>query len=564
MSGTISLQAPLTVEVFGSNLLGAGDGTVITTSGTINLVSTGFVKIGNTTQVEPASIKTATGIINLNGGSGIDLIAGAAITGISEVLTTNVAGVINATVTGPGDLNLSSTIGPSAIARLGDNVAGCGTVNIQITDGNLNLNCDNLQTIAKIGSQNLVTIQARDMNMICRGQNSACFIDVTAAGSPTISAVDLTGTFFATAIGGGLNTPRYQLLFQNSTLEFACNADFKMLNNAVSAFSGFSPLTGPGTTVFNLGGNALISSSGPAGCQTLIDSTAPMEMSVGGNLIVQDSLSGTCSLTSSDNFDLNVGGDVLVQVATLGVTSVMNNYFHANIKGSLNLGSKGEMILADNGQGRVIVNKNIVIDSDATITTQNLPGPSANLILVVDNQDPAPPLIGDGAFIMDSTATIYPLGVAPVQIFTARRSQNSILGLINSANFVPGAFNVDTAEERWAVYFPQGFVGSPFTVFYKEPPVSAILPPLPFQRLAVVLGNMFNVLSEFETPLSYYQQQFCVSYCLENDNHWLNHSFQRHWKNLSNHNCYPVQVLNYRKSIGNRANFTVLEAEDRP
>lgn len=55
-----------------------------------------------------------------------------------------------------------------------------------------------------------------------------------------------------------------------------------------------------------------------------------------------------------------------------------------------------------------------------------------------------------------------------LQIYTARQSQNSILGLLNSLVFTPGTLFVDTAQEVWCTYYPIPIPGIPFTISYKD------------------------------------------------------------------------------------------------
>lgn len=86
--------------------------------------------------------------------------------------------------------------------------------------------------------------------------------------------------------------------------------------------------------------------------------------------------------------------------------------------------------------------------------------------LVVDNQFPRRPGIGDGQFILDPGAIVSTAG--PLRIFTAVRQQNSINAPINGVLFVPGPLFLDSAEEQWKTYFFDPFGGFPFTIFYKD------------------------------------------------------------------------------------------------
>jgi hypothetical protein len=55
-----------------------------------------------------------------------------------------------------------------------------------------------------------------------------------------------------------------------------------------------------------------------------------------------------------------------------------------------------------------------------------------------------------------------------LRIFTAKQSQNQIEGILNLANFFPGAEYLDSAEEAWGTYYQYASGGVPFTIFYKN------------------------------------------------------------------------------------------------
>jgi filamentous hemagglutinin family protein len=563
-TGTLTLQASGLLSSAASTVANVVT-TIFSTTGTINL-SGDLIDLGTGGQQGPASVISNSGTINVNAVTGIKLLAGANSNGFTQIVNNTVTSPINVTVTA-GNLDMSSITGTGANAIIGQPLATGGPVNIIITSGDINMSCNGTNNTVMIGSQNLVAIQADNMNMICNGQGSQCRLDVNTSIPTTISTIDLTGNFSANAIGGGANNPRYVASFQNSILHFSCLGDFTLDSSSPVSFSGFSPLGGSlsGVATFDIGGNATITTSGNAPCAIQIGSVIPLFMTIDGNLTIQDTLQGQISVACTENFDLIVNGDMLLQATNdpnsntlLGVLSAGSPYFHTVVGGSINLGNKGFVLGADDGDVSMMAGVNMTMGPSAGIGTTNPPGPNAALIIVVDNQNPFAPVIGPGAFTMDATASIYSnLGanIPPVQIFTARQSQNSILGTINTASFVPGPFNVNSSEERWGVYYPQSFVGSPFTVFYKEPQSAtllppAFLPPLTFQRLAVVIGNMYDVLGEFEYPLPYYKDQFCLFYCGENGGSsscWSHYPPRKHYMILPNDNCYQTQILNYRK-----------------
>ncbi|HEX2582727.1 MAG TPA: hypothetical protein VHL30_01275, partial [Chlamydiales bacterium] len=142
-------------------------------------------------------------------------------------------------------------------------------------------------------------------------------------------------------------------------------------------------------------------------------------------------------------------------------------------------------------------------------------------------------------------------GSTELRIYTARRPQNTIDAPINGVTFVPGSFAVDSATEQWGIYYSGGvyFVGTPFTIYYKEP--QAIPPPIPFPNVVANLGqleDLLPVINILRTPYRClnYHFQLCVqmhisgetwnvcdpifspygSFILEDNLYWIGTSFQ--------------------------------------
>lgn len=175
------------------------------------------------------------------------------------------------------------------------------------------------------------------------------------------------------------------------------------------------------------------------------------------------------------NGDINVQspGDVLLKGSGMGLAFIGTTETPA---GSVNLTIESSNLISAVGQiyatGSIlaIADRNIALENTSSV--ESLLGP---ITLVVDNQEPDEPDVGDGRFILDSTSSISTLkNNVPIRIFTAKRPQNEILGLIEGTEFVPGPFFIDSATEQWATYFPDDFGGIPFTIFYKTGILSTI------------------------------------------------------------------------------------------
>jgi filamentous hemagglutinin family protein len=565
-AGSISLASAGSTQIFASTLAGGVAG-LQTITGSIAVTSTaGSIIVGDALASDATTISTISGPINLTAATGVDVIGGI-VTTTAKVVTGTITAPINVNVTGTGNVQLISTApapGLSPEAHIGDDLTPSGPVVINVANGDLNLLVGNTivpggSPIVKIGSQDSINIKAGNMNVLADGLGIPQALVSVATVNPTTSSIQLSGNFLAKAVGVVGQAPRFTFDFPNSTLSFSCAGNFTMTNTAFFLFIGFHQLGGLGTATFNIGGNFVMAvGQGFIPIGTLyFDSLIPLSMNVGGDFLLSSQGQTFAQFFSDSNLNLHVNGNIVTQggnfpaSTVLGVNSTGSDTLNIFAGGDIHMKRHSNILLADNGPGTVIANRNIILDSDAVITINNVVG-SPSLTLVVDNQFPSAPLIGPGAFIFDAGATIFPLGTPgsyPVRIFTARRSQNSILGTINGTTFAPGAFDVNTPAEQWRVYYPQSFIGSPFTVFYKEP---FFFPPLTFSRLYAVLGNMYDVLSEFEYPLPFYREAFCLYYCSDDIESaskkcWSHYPARKIFMILPNDSCYPVQELNYRK-----------------
>ncbi|MCP5503788.1 MAG: filamentous hemagglutinin N-terminal domain-containing protein [Chlamydiales bacterium] len=161
-------------------------------------------------------------------------------------------------------------------------------------------------------------------------------------------------------------------------------------------------------------------------------------------------------------------------------------------------------IYAPSGNILVITQGNMTLRNNAVVSA------SENVDLVCDNQAPAPPQIGPGAFSIDATSFINSDN-GYIRVYTARQAQNVIDPLAEFINgglsyfFVPGQLFVDTDQEKWCTYYPDGDQGVPFKIFYKP-------------CLETITHEAMIILTEFlyeESSFNYYlgwPENFYVKY----------------------------------------------------
>ncbi|MDN3506937.1 MAG: filamentous hemagglutinin N-terminal domain-containing protein [Simkaniaceae bacterium] len=241
----------------------------------------------------------------------------------------------------------------------------------------------------------------------------------------------------------------------------------------------------------------------PSGPSILESTSGTISLSAGRNFMLggfespQDgciisSVSGPVAITTGNDFNIfgstkpsetmiidvgeqggkgtfTVGGDMLLMSGSaantpvfIGHQGISSGDINISVEGDIKLSGGDAHIGTDQSTGSVlaIAGESMTLESGTSILSGN-----GEITLVVDNNAPEPPEIGDGRFILDSGASVGTSGA--VRIFTAKRSQNSINAPINGVVFVPGQQFINSETEQWGEYFPEAFGGFPFTIFYK-------------------------------------------------------------------------------------------------
>jgi filamentous hemagglutinin family protein len=267
-----------------------------------------------------------------------------------------------------------------------------------------------------------------------------------------------------------------------------------------------------------VGNDVFITNTGTS--QSLLVAFAPgssLTATIGGNLIEYNTLPlgpmVASGIAGFEFLNVHVGGSILLN---------LHSVFAA-------------------GQGPLlgVAGKDFYIGPGSAVDTFAPSVSDRTFTLVVDNDFPSAPFIGPGSFLIDPSA----LGVltfnftsptpVTIQVFTARRSQNQIPASIPLAGqtYIPGPLNVDTETERWSTYYPNGFVGPIYTLFYKEPQVNAA----EFNEIAQIYGNAFDILNQINETLMPWNLEFCITNQVKT--------------------CYPIRIENYRRRIHTEAGY---------
>ena len=201
------------------------------------------------------------------------------------------------------------------------------------------------------------------------------------------------------------------------------------------------------------------------------------------DLSIATTTSGPISITSGGNTDLFSTSQGVQMQATDGIFSIIagGNITYSGTSLLITVGDQG--VLLDSGANINLLNAAEVYSSGtdillrANISIQMGPNsiidflaplvPGSTVTLVVDDEFPSPPLFGAGSFVMNAGAQILTAERAPVAIFSSQQQLNSINGSINGTSFSQGTLYINTNEEQWCTYYPNGPNIIPFRVYYK-------------------------------------------------------------------------------------------------
>lgn len=374
------------------------------------------------------------------------------------------------------------------------------------TGSNLTLTANRDVTIEEqiqcTGAGSISVVAARDVNIGSPTANTAIVTQALSELNTNTGAIGVSAgrglTLRAGTAAAAAPSPA-AITSTSGTISISVDGETQLIGsqNGIAVAGAFARITtGQSASLTTLGNLTLLGSSGSSG---------PAEINPSGNLtlIVGGAVSLTGGLTSAVASPANIsGGDNLLATVARGISLTAQGLSGASISGStsatinaasltavgttlamatLNANS-GNLVVTTRGaitldhdtsvnhgligNLQLIAGTNLILLGNAIITTNS----SQGITLVVDNLFPAPPGIGPGFFYLDTQASVFPnIAVGgPLRIFTAIQSQNTVLGLLKNAPYVPGAEFVNTDQERWGIYYPNSFGGFPLTFFYKN------------------------------------------------------------------------------------------------
>ncbi len=367
-----------------------------------------------------------------------------------------------------GFIEIAGSDGPTFNGRSIGNLASCGCLNsfndIAINVGTANPWTSNSIYVSANNNLNILTVPvvtsgASPVTLIADHDDSGLgnlniTQNITSAGGPILLDAGFGAPFGTSAIlqtggtvssgGGSIQSQAVgNILVSGNATSFTSgvgNQFFQSTNGNILVDENILATTGNITLLTNIGNILVGTATGTGGS---------VQTTAGGNIL----------LDAGNNIVLD--GDPISLQSTTGeiFTIAENNTFVVQ-----------DVLTA--GPITMITGNNMFLVGFANITS------TGNFVdLVVDNDFPAAPLIGPGFFSMDGTAQINAAGT--LRIYTALQALNiwgigaSINGIPFDPSGAPGTWSLgtlyeDSNQEAWCIYYPNGSLGVPFRIFYKD------------------------------------------------------------------------------------------------
>ncbi|MCF7852981.1 MAG: filamentous hemagglutinin N-terminal domain-containing protein [Simkaniaceae bacterium] len=454
--------------------------------------------------------QTSSYIKTLGNNSDITINAGLSVTG--GIGADSVAEII---AEGNSDISIQYTALPAQSVNL---VGGSGTVSY----ADISILGDGALSIDVSGDVQLTG------GTVTTGKNADAYIDV--GGAITISTsgnVNING-------GSGTGSNLAYIMSSNANGDISLNADTLTIQGGSGTLSDASLKTsGTGADIKVRAGCNILGGTGTS-------SSAEITTEVSGNIDIEAfgkdqhlTITGGTGTTSSagistqveGNIRANAGGDFQfttlgtnngqqVFVTSRGVTEIsahQGDIYISSGNSYSDISSYNYMILNaftnnifirdgnyvkinTGGSGYMQLNAGVSVYLEGNSylqTPSNIP-----ITVICDSLFPVPYEYGSGGF-HSAPDTSVSCSNAPLKIYTAQFTSNSIQGLLNGVRF-SGSKGIEDANDREFVYYPYGRYAPPYTVYYK---FTELKGQVVFNILNTAVSQLFYQIDE--EPLSY-------------------------------------------------------------
>jgi len=473
-AGNIRIQTDGSVEIEGAEKCLAG--LKATQSGQISILSKEDISL-TSAEKAPAFIHTENGSLSL-------VTPGRLILSGKENTPSELRslGMGDITIRGAQSIQLNAETGPALISfshrygnllidgvkesielnALGDTAAiegGLGSLTLKKIGSDINLLAEaNQASISSIGA---VTIQTEGGIHLDAAESNATI------SSNNLLHITVGKNLLLTAEDGNasITSPQGMMLHAHEDLLLSGTAKgqafFRGPNSHIFAghdlelFSHTRLDGGNGPLLISIGNDFSMSNPFHAQSPTILG--ASLNITIGHNLYLNNDAS---LLTNAGSLFLSIGDTAYFADATqlksregpLTIQTLQGNIYCAQHT-TANTSSGGLNLSAG---------KSIILDGFSHLESHGETG----VTIIVDSLHPK--AIGTGGFVLGQHASLSS-GNAPIEIYTAKRSQNAINGTLNGLRIAAAPLYINTKEEQWGIFYPQTTSASPpFTVFHKE------------------------------------------------------------------------------------------------
>jgi hypothetical protein len=481
---TISTGATTNITVGPGTFTANADNAVLNNGDLNTALAAGSVVVDTTTAGGQPGNVTIDDAITWNSPRALTISAAGGILFTSAALTANDPGSSLTLSTGTG--NLTAPDGSSPII-----VAGPTTMNVPAGQIDLRLSPNDFGQSLSIPAAGS-SIDVRDINALSLAGVNASLSAAFSAGGPITQSAPLNifaATFLLSFDSVTLNHPGNSFGGAVSATPFAIPVTLNAAGNLnlgamnASDLSASAGAGGPGAITSS--GAWLITGSASLTAPTSITAnnagnnfTGPVSTNTPGTATLRDMNALVLGTLSTGADDIVAGGAITqtgvitdlgqfdAQGTSVTLANPANDFDKAQVEataGALSLRDQNSITLLGanaTGASQVVAGLDLVVSANPSFVANSL-------TLVAD--EAAGSGLGMGGITIVPNAVLTSSG-APVRLYSARRSQNSIAAnaTMNGATFTPGPEFVDSAREVWSTRFPNGTATNPFTIFYKE------------------------------------------------------------------------------------------------
>lgn len=479
-AGNIKLEAQGAIDILGQHTQCAAIKT--TQAGSISLQSQEGIALSSSFKapalihIENGPLKIQSlGPLNLNGRN--NAAAELRSNGMGDIIIQSAGSIDLFGESGPALISFSHQFGNLVVDNVKQGIeiwafqdtaaieGGLGSITLKRIEGDINLMAE--QATTSISAVGPLTIQTNGSIQLDAIQNNATI------GSNHLVQLSAGGTFLLTAEEGNASLLSLQGMMLHAQEDFLLNG----------TKTGQASIRSPNTNLF-VGHDLELFS------HTSIDGkNGPLLISIGHDFsmsnplsTIQPSIQGAeLKITVVHDFFMTHNSTIKATNGSLDLSigetvSLDRSALLTSHGGPLTINAfQGNIYLRNSSVARSLTD-NLSISSGKSMLIEGFSRLECHgdqgMTLLVDTLYPQS--VGTGGFVLGHNASLNS-GQAPIQIFTAKRSLNSIDGTLNGYRVASAPLYINTKEELWGIFYPHQdnhtLATSPntkFAVFHKE------------------------------------------------------------------------------------------------